>query len=100
MATTTAGGVPISAAGGGPGAGEPSGWNDDSHAPQTQPEQPKVPLYKRRWFIITAIVVALLGIALLFIILFPVIRAIVQLVVKRTQIDVDRAMILNPTNDR
>ncbi|KAF5351977.1 hypothetical protein D9756_007389 [Leucocoprinus leucothites] len=99
VTTTTAAGVPVSGAGEAAGAGEPSGWNDGAHTPQTQPEQPKVPLYKRRWFIITSIVVALLGIALLFIILFPVIRAIVQLVVKRSQIDVDRAVIMNPAND-
>ncbi|KAJ3567055.1 hypothetical protein NP233_g6616 [Leucocoprinus birnbaumii] len=99
VATTTAAGVPIAGSGEGASLGEPSGWNNDSHPPQTQPEQPRVPLYKRRWFIITSIVVALLGIALLFIILFPVIRAIVQLVVKRTQIDVDRAVIMNPSND-
>ncbi|KXN90203.1 hypothetical protein AN958_04693 [Leucoagaricus sp. SymC.cos] len=97
---TTAAGVPITATGEGAGPGAPSDWNDDSDAPRPQqPEQPHVPIYKRRWFIITGIVVALLGIALLFIILFPVIRAIVQLVVKRTQIEVDRAVIMNATND-
>jgi hypothetical protein len=92
--------VPIAAVGEGAGAGAPTGWNDENDVSQAQPQQPKVPLYKRRWFIITSIVVALLGIALLFIILFPVIRAIVQLVVNRTQIDVDRAIITNPTNNR
>ncbi|KAF9007982.1 hypothetical protein BDQ17DRAFT_1388900 [Cyathus striatus] len=37
--------------------------------------------------------------ALLFIILFPVIRAIVQLVVKRTTLDIQQATISSPSND-
>jgi len=76
------------------GAGDLKSSDDD---PQVQ--QHRVPLYKRRWVIITSIVVTLLVIVLLFIILFPVIRAIIQLVVKRSQIEIDRAIISNPTND-
>lgn len=95
---TTPAGVPVSTAEGFEG-GPTSGWNDTSGTTPPQPEQPRVPLYKRRWFIITSIVAALLGIALLFIILFPVIHAIIQLVVKRSQIDVERAVIMNATNN-
>jgi len=78
----------------GTAAGDLKSSNND---PQAQ--QLRVPFYKRRWVIITSIVVILLVIVLLFIILFPVIRAIVQLVVKRTQIEIDRAVISNPTNE-
>jgi len=78
----------------GTAAGDLKSSNND---PQVQ--QLRVPLYKRRWVIITSIFVTLLVIALLFIILFPVIRAIIQLVVKRTQIEIDRVIISNPTNE-
>jgi len=78
----------------GTGAGDLKSLDDE---PQVQ--QLRVPLYKRRWVIITSIVVTLLVIVLLFIILFPVIRAIIQLVVKRSQIEIDRAVISNPTNE-
>ena len=64
----------------------------------------RVPFYKkkgwwktRRWLITWAILAAL-GIALLFIILFPVIRAIAQLVVNRSVLNVDTAAITNPGN--
>ncbi|KAF9222628.1 hypothetical protein BS17DRAFT_802839 [Gyrodon lividus] len=55
-------------------------------------------LYKRRWFIITSVVGACLGIALLFIILFPVVKAIVQDVVNKSQLSITTAAITNPTN--
>ncbi|KAF9451269.1 hypothetical protein P691DRAFT_757432 [Macrolepiota fuliginosa MF-IS2] len=104
VATRTAAGVPLSTAEGDARGGMPSGSNAEpgdapDDAPQTQPQQPRVPLYKRRWFIITSAVLSALGIALLFILLFPVIRAIVQLVVNRSQIDVERAVIMNASND-
>ncbi|KAI8977823.1 hypothetical protein BD414DRAFT_466746 [Trametes punicea] len=59
---------------------------------------PKPPLYKRRWFIITNIVGACLGIAILFILLYPVIHAIAQHIVNVSVLNVDRAAIMNPTN--
>ncbi|KAH7888371.1 hypothetical protein F5I97DRAFT_2002257 [Phlebopus sp. FC_14] len=65
-------------------------------APASTP--PKPPLYKRRWFIITSIVGACLGIALLFIILFPVIKAIIQYVVNKTVLNISEAALTNPTN--
>ncbi|KAI9066059.1 hypothetical protein FKP32DRAFT_1566723 [Trametes sanguinea] len=60
---------------------------------------PKPPLYKRRWFIITSIVGACLGIAILFILLYPVIHAIAQHIVNVSVLNVDRAAIMNPTNN-
>ncbi|KAI0660249.1 hypothetical protein C8Q70DRAFT_914138 [Cubamyces menziesii] len=59
---------------------------------------PKPPLYKRRWFIITSIVGACLGIAILFILLYPVVHAIAQHIVNVSVLNVDRAAITNPTN--
>ncbi|KIK99094.1 hypothetical protein PAXRUDRAFT_30734 [Paxillus rubicundulus Ve08.2h10] len=56
---------------------------------------PKPPLYKRRWFMFMG---ACLGIALLFIILFPVVKAIIQDVVNKAQLNITTAAITNPTN--
>jgi hypothetical protein len=67
-------------------------------APVVASAAPKPPLYKRRWFIFTSVVGACLGIALLFIILFPVLKAIVQDVVNKAQLDITTAAITNPTN--
>ncbi|KAF8840051.1 hypothetical protein BDN67DRAFT_1054007 [Paxillus ammoniavirescens] len=64
-------------------------------APTVASAPPKPPLYKRRWFIALG---ACLGIALLFIILFPVVKAIVQDVVNKAQLGITTAAIMNPTN--
>ncbi|KAI6135778.1 hypothetical protein EV401DRAFT_1898270 [Pisolithus croceorrhizus] len=58
----------------------------------------KPPLYKRRWFRIASVIGALLGIALLFIILFPVVKAIIQYVVNEAELDISTAAIINPSN--
>ncbi|KDQ57731.1 hypothetical protein JAAARDRAFT_69819 [Jaapia argillacea MUCL 33604] len=63
-----------------------------------QPPTPKQPLYKRRWFIITNVVLSLLGIALLFIVLYPVVAAIAQHVVNVSVLNVNEAAILQPQN--
>lgn len=70
---------------------------DESPAPPTA--APAVPFYKKRWFIISQIILIPLAIALLFILLFPVVRAIAQLVVKRSQLDVELASISLPQNN-
>lgn len=62
------------------------------------PAPVKQPFYKKRWFIISQIIIIPIGIALLFILLFPVIRAIVELVIKRTNLHVDLANITQPQN--
>ena len=64
------------------------------------PEQPKPPFYKRRWFIISQAIIIPLGIVLLFVLLFPIVTAIVQLVVNRSQLGVDVATISAPQNNR
>ncbi|OBZ73242.1 hypothetical protein A0H81_06855 [Grifola frondosa] len=58
----------------------------------------KVPLHKRRWFIITSVVGALLGIAFLFILLYPIVHAIAQHIVDVSVLNLDQAAILHTTN--
>ncbi|TBU23049.1 hypothetical protein BD311DRAFT_704566 [Dichomitus squalens] len=84
-------------------ATEPRGYPNDLFSRHTSPFdplplEPKEPLYKRKWFIITNIVVALLSIAILFILLYPVVHAIAQHLVNATVLHVDQAIITNPTN--
>ena len=80
-------------------AGAVSGWDDQTVPPPVVlPTRPQ-PFYKRRWFIVSQIIIIPLGIALLFIVLFPVVRAIVELVVKRTNLDVQLAVITQPVNN-
>ncbi|KAG6878541.1 hypothetical protein C0993_004439 [Termitomyces sp. T159_Od127] len=90
--TTAAGVVPPAASG-----TQTNEGSDQRPAPQ-QPT-PTKPFYKKRWFIISSLILIPLGIALLFIILFPVVRAIIQLVIKRTQLEIDTATISHPQND-
>ncbi|PFH51992.1 hypothetical protein AMATHDRAFT_74502 [Amanita thiersii Skay4041] len=65
-----------------PAGSPPSGVDDSTHPPAPPP--PHVPFYKRRWFIISQIILIPIGIAMIFILLFPVVRAIVQLIVFHT----------------
>ena len=74
----------------------PTATTEDGAGVVTAP--PRVPLYKRRWFIITGIVGSCLGIALLFIILFPVVKAIIQYVVDQAVLNIDVATIAQPQN--
>ncbi|OJT10827.1 hypothetical protein TRAPUB_12696, partial [Trametes pubescens] len=66
--------------------------------PRTAPA-PKPPLYKRRWFIIANVVGSCLGIAILFILLYPVVHAIAQHIVNVSVLNVDRVAITSPTNN-
>jgi hypothetical protein len=54
--------------------------------------------YKRRWFIISQVIACFVGIGLLFVLLFPVIKAIAQHIVNVSKLNVDRVMISEPTN--
>ncbi|KAL1718757.1 hypothetical protein EV715DRAFT_290908 [Schizophyllum commune] len=73
--------------------------NDTQNAPAAAAAAPKVPFYKKKWFWLTQLVIVPFGIALLFILLFPIVRAIVQSVVTKTTLGIDEATILNPAND-
>ncbi|KAF7983257.1 hypothetical protein HWV62_22882 [Athelia sp. TMB] len=63
-----------------------------------QPQVYKPPFYLRKWFLLTSGVLGALGLALLFITLYPVVKAIAQLVVDRSALNIDVAQITNPQN--
>ncbi|KAG6908393.1 hypothetical protein DXG01_004822 [Tephrocybe rancida] len=92
--TTGAGVVPSA-----PGAFQGAPVDPFDDGPTPPPTPPAVPFYKKRWFIISQLILIPLVIALLFILLFPVVRAIVQLVIKRTQLDIESAIISQPQNN-
>ncbi|KAI0354382.1 hypothetical protein OH77DRAFT_1404952 [Trametes cingulata] len=104
VARTTPSGVPVHPFSGPAAASAavpPSAAPPDEVRPEDIPRPapaPKPPLYKRRWFIITSIVGACLGIAILFILLYPVVHAIAQHIVNVSVLNVDRAAIVNPGN--
>jgi hypothetical protein len=58
----------------------------------------KKPFYKRRWFIVSQVVACFVGIGLLFVLLFPVVKAIAQHIVNVSKLNIDRVMISEPTN--
>ncbi len=60
--------------------------------------EPTIPLYKRRWFIIMNIVVALISIVVLFILLYPVTHAIAQRILDSAMLNIDNAILTSPTN--
>lgn len=59
----------------------------------------KKPFYKRRWFIISQVIACFVGIGLLFVLLFPVVKAIAQHIVNVSELNVDRVTISEPTNN-
>ena len=76
----------------GPNVSSPAGVPQNASTTQ--------PFYKKRWFIVSQIIMIPLGIALLFILLFPVVRAVVQLIVNKSTLDVQQATISQPKNNR
>ncbi|KAI0668274.1 hypothetical protein C8Q78DRAFT_1081656 [Trametes maxima] len=83
----------------GPIAGPADGAEDVRPEDVPRAVSTKPPLYKRRWFIITNVVGACLGIAILFILLYPVVHAIAQHIVNVSVLNVDRVAITKPTNN-
>ncbi|EIW52711.1 uncharacterized protein TRAVEDRAFT_134842 [Trametes versicolor FP-101664 SS1] len=86
----------------GAGAATTAGAAAEEVRPEDVPRTasaPKPPLYKRRWFIIANIVGSCLGIAILFILLYPVVHAIAQHIVNVSVLNVDRVAITSPTNN-
>lgn len=102
VARTTGAGVATGgAAGASANAADGQQWDHQAGAPTEPPPAAAaaaVPFYKKRWFIISQIILIPLSIALLFIILFPVVRALVQLIVKKSTLDVQVANISAPQN--
>ncbi|KAG6820875.1 hypothetical protein H0H93_010219 [Arthromyces matolae] len=70
----------------------------DAPVQTTIPTSNNIPFYKKRRFIISQLILIPLVIALIFILLFPVVRAIIQLVIKRSQLDLENAIISQPQN--
>ncbi|KAI0321180.1 hypothetical protein OF83DRAFT_1280620 [Amylostereum chailletii] len=116
VARTTPAGIPVGLAlGGEDDAGSGGGGGAGTHgagaiaggdraeggtAPATlaSPVTEGTPFYKKRWFLISQALIALVSIALLFIILYPVIHAIAQHVVDVSELNVDTVAINQPTN--
>ncbi|KAH7875192.1 uncharacterized protein C8R40DRAFT_1170817 [Lentinula edodes] len=72
----------------------------DARATAAAPAAPQshVPFYKRRKFIISQAILIPLGIVLLFVLLFPVVTAIVQDVLNNSVLGISVATISNPAN--
>ncbi|GJJ06156.1 hypothetical protein Clacol_000345 [Clathrus columnatus] len=84
-------------------AAVPAGWDvGDVGAPNTPgapPTPKKTPFWKKKKFLIAQAIIWPLVIVLIFVFLFPVVRAIAQLIINRSQLDVTSATISNPTNN-
>jgi hypothetical protein len=65
-----------------------------------RPPQPHIPFYKRKKFIVSQLILVPLSIILLFVLLFPVVRAIAQLIVNKSTLNVDVAALSSLQNNR
>lgn len=54
--------------------------------------------YKSRTFLVSQGVIGVIGIVMLFVLLWPVVKAIAQHVVNVSVLNIDKAQIINPTN--
>jgi hypothetical protein len=69
----------------------------DGGLQSTTPAGAATPFYKKRWFLVSQ-VVAIVGIGLLFVLLYSVVKAIVQHIVNVSQLNIDRVAVVRPTN--
>ncbi|KAJ7594702.1 hypothetical protein C8J56DRAFT_446479 [Mycena floridula] len=76
---------------------QPAGFTPETAAATPAAAQ-RVPFWKTRKFIISQIIIIPLGIVLLFVLLFPVVTAIAQLVINRSQLNILTAEISSPQN--
>jgi hypothetical protein len=84
-----------------PQAGFNAGAQDPSRSSfqdTAQTTTAKTPWYKTRKFIIIQIVLAIFGIILLFLLLFPIVTAIAQATISKSSLNVDSVEITNPQN--
>jgi hypothetical protein len=58
----------------------------------------ELPFYRKRSFLICQGIALVIGIGLLFLLLYPVVGAIAQHVVNASRLNVDRVAIIGPTN--
>ncbi|KAK7690332.1 hypothetical protein QCA50_006989 [Cerrena zonata] len=100
VASTTPAGVPVGGTSAQPtSTSQPQDLGGNAAPTVPTPAQPKPPFYKRKAFIISQAIIIPLGIVLLFVLLFPVVTAIAQLVLNRSQLGVDFATISAPSNN-
>jgi hypothetical protein len=59
----------------------------------------KVPFYRRRWFIVCQIVTAIIGIVMLFVMLYPLVHAIAQHVLDVSHMHIESSVIQAPSNE-
>lgn len=57
------------------------------------------PFYKRRWFIICQIVTAIIGVVMIFVMLWPIVHAIAQHVLDVSHMHIESSVIQSPSND-
>lgn len=67
--------------------------------PLAATEPKKIPFYKRRNFIICQIVTAIIGIIMIFVLLWPVVRAIAQHVLDVSEMHIETSVIQSPSNE-
>ena len=72
--------------------GEPPSMKGDGGASK------KTPLYRKPSFLICQAVTLVIGIGLLFVLLYPVVNAIAQHIVNVSKLNVDRVAIAGPAN--
>ncbi|KAI0256058.1 hypothetical protein BJV78DRAFT_435519 [Lactifluus subvellereus] len=81
---------------------EPDGrWNNvggQGRVPQSGGASTNIPFYRKHSFLISRVIAALVGIGLLFVLLYPVVKVIAQHIVNVSQLNIDRVAILQPTN--
>lgn len=82
-------------------AADIAGQGSKSDAPKakTTPSGPKKPFYKRRGFIICQIITGIIGIAMIFILLWPVVHAIAQHVLDVSHLVIEESIIQSPSNN-
>ncbi|KAF8314052.1 hypothetical protein DL93DRAFT_2167525 [Clavulina sp. PMI_390] len=62
------------------------------------PAAPKKKFYLRPWFILTLVVGQVLGLVILFLLLYPVVHGIADRVLDVATLDIESAIVRNPTN--
>lgn len=86
--------VPTAWAAGGAGAGAAAAAESEPPPPVKQ----RVPFWKKRWFFWTQLAIIIIGIVMLFVLLWPVVKAVAQAVLNKSVLNVTKATITNPTN--
>lgn len=76
----------------------PVGADSATHVTSASGASTQTPFYRKRSFLRCQVVSALVGIGLLFVLLYPVVRAISQHVVDASTLNIDKVTIAQPSN--